>query len=196
MSRLILASNSPRRRQLLTEAGYVFSVVSPPWPEPASQDLACGPADFARAASYYKASSAASLCRTGIVLGADTVVARDGQIFGKPTDREDARRILSSLAGTTHEVITGVTVLAPQAHRRIITCDRTEVRMRRMSPQELEEYLDSGEWADKAGAYGIQDIGDRFVERIVGSFSNVVGLPMELTTRLLEQFGIRPGAPG
>lgn len=194
MSRLILASNSPRRRQLLAEAGYVFKVISPPWPEPGSEDLACDAVAFAQAASYYKARSVASLSKGGVVLGADTVVAREGRIFGKPLDRDDARRILSSLAGTTHEVITGVAVLDRRSHRRVITFDRTRVRMRAMTDDELREYLDGGEWQDKAGAYGIQDIGDKFVEAIEGSFSNVVGLPMELVSKTLGLFGIRPQA--
>ncbi len=194
MSRFLLASNSPRRQQLLREAGYDFKVASPPWPEPTAEDVDRPAAEFAQAASYFKARSVASLNRTGVILAADTVVARDGRIFGKPADREDARRILSSLSGTTHEVITGVTVLDSRSGRRIITMERTGVTMRRMRPEELDEYLDSGEWQDKAGAYGIQDIGDRFVERVDGSFTNVVGLPMELVADLLGRFGIRPMA--
>lgn len=197
MSRFVLASNSPRRRQLLGEAGYDFKVVSPPWPEPAGDEINPSAAEFAQAASYFKARSVASLCRSHVILAADTVVARDGRVYGKPADREDARRILSSLSGTTHEVITGVTLLDPRSGRRIITMDRTGVTMRRMLPAELDEYLDSGEWQDKAGAYGIQDIGDKFVESISGSFSNVVGLPMELVIDLLERFNIAPAAlPG
>jgi septum formation protein len=192
MNRFILASNSPRRRQLLAEAGYDFKVVSPRWPEPAAEEIDPNAAQFAQAASYFKARSVASLCRSNVILAADTVVARDGRIYGKPADREDARRILQSLSGTTHEVITGVTVLDPRSGRRVITKDHTAVTMRRMSPHELEEYLDSGEWQDKAGSYGIQDIGDKFVERISGSFSNVVGLPMELVIDLLERFHIQP----
>ncbi len=194
MSRFLLASNSPRRQQLLREAGYDFKVVSPPWPEPTAEDVGRSAAEFAQAASYFKARSVSSLNRNSVILAADTVVAREGRIFGKPVDREDARGILSSLAGTTHEVITGVTVLDPRSGRRIISMDRTWVTMRRMSPVELEEYLESGEWQDKAGAYGIQDIGDKFVERLDGSFTNVVGLPMELVTDLLGRFGIQPMA--
>lgn len=192
MNHLILASNSPRRRQLLAEAGYAIEVVSPPWPEPGTEDLVCEAARFAEVAAWYKASSVASLRANGIILAADTVVTRDGQIYGKPADRDDARRILSSLSGTTHEVVTGVAILDSASHRRRISRDRTVVRMRAMSPAELDDYLDGGEWQDKAGAYGIQDIGDKFVEGICGSFSNVVGLPMELVARLLEEFEIWP----
>ncbi len=195
MSRFILASDSPRRRQLLREAGYDFKVVSPPWPEPSAEDMDRAADQVAQAASYFKARSVASLVRSNVILAADTVVARGGRIFGKPADRDEARLILLSLAGTTHEVITGVTVLEPRSGRRIIAMDRTAVTMRRMSPRELDEYLDSGDWRDKAGAYGIQDVGDRFVQRIEGSFSNVVGLPMELVADLLERFHIQPAVP-
>ncbi len=195
MSRFILASNSPRRRELLGEAGYDFRVISPPWPEPTAGGRGADATDFARATSYYKARSVASICRNSVIVAADTVVARDGQIFGKPADREDARRILTALGGTTHEVITGVTVLDPRSGQRVITMDRTEVTMRRMTAPQLEEYLDSEEWQDKAGAYGIQDVGDRYVERFVGSFSNVVGLPMELLADVLQRFAIFPCIP-
>lgn len=194
MSRLILASNSPRRRQLLSEAGYEFKVVIPPWPEPSCAALRLGPADFAEAASYYKAKAVASLCSCGVILAADTVVARGGTIFGKPVDREDARAILSSLAGTRHEVITGVSILDAQTGRRLIAHDRTWVHMRPMSEPDLVTYLDSGLWRGKAGAYGIQDCTDQFIERIEGSFTNVVGLPMELLGQLLGRFGITPTA--
>jgi len=195
MSRLILASDSPRRQQLLAEAGYAFKVIAPPWPEPSSVELHVVPADFAEAASYYKARAVAGLCRSGVILAADTVVALGKSIFGKPLDRKDARRILSTLAGTRHEVVTGVTVLDARSGRRLIAHDRTWVHMRPMSEPDLEAYLDSGQWQDKAGAYGIQDCGDRFIERIEGSFTNVVGLPMELVGELLKQFSVSPSAP-
>jgi len=170
-------------------------VVSPPWPEVRAEDAGRAADQVAQAASYFKARGVASLVRSSVILAADTVVARSSQIFGKPADREEARRILLSLAGTTHDVITGVTVLEPHSGRRVITMGRTMVTMRRMSPRELEEYLESGEWRDKAGAYGIQDVGDRFIQRVEGSFSNVVGLPMELVSSLLARFHIQPVAP-
>jgi len=189
---LVLASNSPRRRQLLKEAGYEFRVVPPPWPEPHYAGCALEPAKFAEAASYYKARSAASLCRNSVILAADTVVVRDGRIFGKPADRDDARRILQSLAGTRHEVITGIAVLDSRTGKRLLAHDRTVVFMRPMSAEQLEQYLDSGQWKDKAGAYGIQDCRDEFIEKIEGSFTNVVGLPMELVGRVLSRFGVVP----
>jgi len=111
-------------------------------------------------------------------------------IFGKPRDRADAKRILSAIAGTTHEVITGVTLLDAASGARQIEHDVTRVTMRRLGDDEIEAYLDTGAWQGKAGAYGIQDRGDAFVERIDGSFTNVVGFPMELIERMLQTWGV------
>ncbi len=112
-------------------------------------------------------------------------------MFGKPLDRDDARTILSNLSGTTHRVITAVTLLDATTGRRLIRHDSTAVTMKPLSDNQLEAYLDTGAWAGKAGAYGIQDRGDAFVESIDGSFTNVVGLPMELLGRMLADWGIQ-----
>lgn len=187
---LILASQSPRRATLLREAGIAFEVIPPREDEPGMEDWRFTPAEFAQSASYFKARCVGTKHPDRLVLGADTVVALGGRMFGKPADRDDARRILSTLAGTTHEVITGVTLIHPARSRRLIQHEVTRITMRSLSDAELEGYLDSGEWEGKAGAYGIQDRADAFVERTDGSFSNVVGLPVELVGRMLEQFGI------
>lgn len=189
---LFLASTSPRRRELLLEAGFDFSVIAPTIDEPALDRNDVLPPQLAESISYFKASSATSNLIDGVILAADTIVAGELRVFGKPTDRDDAREILRSLAGTTHRVITGVTLLKLPAGPRLITHDETRVRMRPMSEVEIESYLDSGEWRGKAGAYGIQDAHDAFVECVDGSFSNVVGLPMELVVRELARFGIYP----
>ena len=185
---LILASESPRRASLLHEAGYEFTVVGPPLDEPARLAGNPPPAALAMALSGYKARSVSETVDRGLVLAADTVSTLQGEVFGKPVDRVDAERILQSLTGTTHDVITGVTLLDAATGRRTIRCDVTEVTMKVMSPRELTAYLDSGEWAGKAGAYGIQDVGDRFVSGIRGSFTNVMGLPMELLTEMMGRF--------
>lgn len=186
---LILASASPRRAELLREHGYAFRVIVPPVPEPASIGPGLLPAAMAAALSHFKARAVAAVQRAGLILGADTIAAAgDGTIFGKPSDCEDARRILSRLMGTAHEVITGVTLLDAATGRRDIRTDRTLVTMRAVSAGQLESYLDSGQWEGKAGAYGIQDKDDPFVERIDGSYTNVVGLPMELLADMLKDF--------
>jgi septum formation protein len=120
------------------------------------------------------------------VLGADTIVVVNGEILGKPTDRADAERMLRALSGTRHRVITGVALLEPDGRRRI-TSDVTCVTLRGMSEREIADYLDSGEWIGKAGAYAIQETADRFVQKVEGSWSNVVGLPMETVGQLLAE---------
>ena len=191
--RLILASASPRRAELLREYGYDFEIVPSPLPEPAEFSEGSSPVERAKASGEFKARSVAAVVGEGWVLAADTIASLGGRIFGKPVDRDDARNILESLSGTTHQVITGVTLLDAASGITLIRHDSTDVTMRRLAEREIEDYLDSGAWAGKAGAYGIQDKGDAFVERIDGSFTNVVGLPMELVERMLDEFS--PNAP-
>lgn len=190
--KLILASSSPRRHKLLAQAGYVFDVLPSPFDEPHDFADDVSPANRAEASSYFKARSVARLCTDEVVLAADTVVALGSDVFGKPGDVQEARRILSELAGTTHLVITGVTLFDAGGQRRFIGHDTTRVSMRPMDDDALDKYLAGNEWREKAGAYGIQDRGDAFIERIEGSFTNVVGLPMELVSKLLTDWGIRP----
>ena len=185
-AKLILASSSPRRRQLLAETGRQFEVIDPPIAEPADCGGDLSPAQQAEALAYFKASSVARLHPGQCVLGADTIVAVGGKILGKPADSDRAREMLRLLSSTRHEVITGVAmVMYPD--RRLIASDRTYVTMREMSADEIEHYIASGEWIGKAGGYAIQETGDRFIDRVDGSFSNVVGLPMELTARMLAE---------
>jgi septum formation protein len=185
---LILASSSPRRAELLRAAGYVFHVVPPTLDEPMHRVGYDEPRQQAEALSFYKAREVAGRTQDALVIGADTIVAVGDRVFGKPVDREDARRILETLTRTPHEVITGVTLIDAATGRRLISHDRTTVFMRTMSDAEMQAYLDTGEWRGKAGAYGVQDAADAFVERLDGSFTNVVGLPMELLARMLAQF--------
>ena len=192
IGRLVLASSSPRRRELLADAGYQFEVVSPPMDEPDELIHKLPPAQQAESLSYFKARSVADLHPDGLVLGADTVVAVGGQVLGKPTDADDARRMLRTLSSTRHCVITGVTLLGPQ-RQRLIASEVTYVTMRPMSEQDIEDYIASGEWEGKAGAYAIQETAqDRFVLKVEGSYSNVVGLPMELVTRMLDELATHP----
>lgn len=191
---LILASQSPRRSALLREAGIAFEAVSPKCEEPCVEDWPFSPHEFAQSTSYLKVRSISDDWPDRVILGADTVVALDGKLFGKAADRDDARRILEALTGVTQDVITGITLYEPSTGRRFIDHAATKVTMREMSDEELKAYLDSGEWAGKAGAYGIQGTADRFVTRTEGSFSNVVGLPVEMVVEALSTFGIEPDA--
>lgn len=196
MPRLILASASPRRLSLMREYGYVVEVVQPPLREPNDAAHPLPPAQQAEALSYFKARSVNALFESGWILAGDTIVSLHGRVFGKPIDRDDARRILSTLAGTTHKVITGVTLLDASTGRRLIRHEVTAVTMTALTGDELDAYLASDAWQGKAGAYGIQDRGDAFIDRIDGSFTNVVGFPMELVGRLLGAWGFEPpGGP-
>jgi septum formation protein len=181
---LVLASASPRRKELLAQAGLSFEVVAPALPELEDMLAALRPSQRAEALAYFKARTVWDADQTRWVLGADTIVAAGDRILGKPRDRQHARDILSILSGTRHSVITGLALLCPAG--RSIASDTTFVTMRALSATELEQYLDSAQWRGKAGAYGIQEIGDRFVEKVEGSFSNVMGLPLELLERMLR----------
>jgi len=189
--KLVLASSSPRRRQLLAEAGFRFDVVDPPIDEPSDLGPAVAAVKRAEALAYFKARSVADRVPQALVLGADTIVAAAGpgqEVLGKPLDASDAERMLRRLSGTRHMVITGVSLLGPGGYRRIAS-DVTFVTMRKMTEDELRQYVQSGEWEGKAGAYAIQETADRFVVNVEGSFSNVIGLPMELVARILAEAG-------
>ena len=195
--RLILASASPRRRQLLFEAGYAFEV------HPADIDEddyppQTLPGDIAQRLALLKAQALVARFSNDVILAADTVVAFGDIPLGKPTDENDAIRILELLSGTTHVVITGVTVLRPATQFSISTRVMSAVRMRVWSQKEIHKHVASGDWMGKAGGYGIQDERpDPFVKRLSGSHSNIVGLPMEATTELLSSAGVfaREGSP-
>jgi septum formation protein len=182
---LVLASSSPRRRHLLAEAGYNFEVAPPPIDEPTRWPAETPPAALAEALAYFKARSVAETHPDASVLGADTICACNGRVMGKPADADHARAMLHELSHNRHAVVTGVAVL--DGTRRRIASDITWVTMRPMTPADIEDYIASGEWDGKAGAYAIQESADRYVERLDGSFSNVVGLPMELLGRLLPR---------
>ena len=190
--KLILASASPRRRELLIEYGYDFEVIPPPLAEPDEPAAGLAPAAFAESVSFFKAKSVAAGVDDGVILAADTIVTCRGGIFGKPANCDHARAILRSLSGTTHQVITGVTLLNARTRAHWIGHDATAVTMRPLSDAQVEAYLTTDAWRGKAGAYGIQDRGDAFIERIGGSFTNVVGLPMELVNRMLAEWGVPP----
>ena len=173
---LILASASPRRRQLLRQAGLLFKTVPSRFREGFPQG---NPEVFARRSALAKANEVAGRVRTpGWVLGADTVVALGDQVFGKPAGRAQAGRMLRQLAGREHTVVTGVAWVNTQTRQTRVGAVRTKVRLRRLAPGELAAYLDSGEWRDKAGAYGIQGRAGVFVDRVAGCYFNVVGLPI------------------
>ncbi|MCP4708083.1 MAG: Maf-like protein [Planctomycetes bacterium] len=149
--KLILASASPRRRQLLSDAGYEFEVAPPAVAEPNSPPEGILPAVWAEALAYFKARSVGEMHPGALVLGADTIVTHGGRIIGKPRDLDHARHILTRQFSGKNDVITGIALLHPGRIERIITHVRTTLTMRSMTEVELEDYLDSGAWCGKAG---------------------------------------------
>lgn len=182
--KLILASSSPRRRQLLADAGYDFVVIEPADDEEAPDGLA--PGDHATLLARRKAKAVADGLNSGLVLGADTVVEAGNEIIGKPSDAQHATQILTRLSGTRHAVTTALCLIDAATGRDRCELDTTVIQMRNVSRDAIEAYVATGECFGKAGAYAIQENGDAFIERIEGSFSNVVGLPMELLAHMLS----------
>lgn len=183
--RLILASASPRRAELLTAAGFDFTIA------PVNLDERARPGEPAEAhvtrLAEEKAAAALRQHPDAVVVGADTVVVVDSRILGKPAGRQGAEDMIRSLSGRTHEVLTGVCVR--RAGHTAGHVERTSVRMAHLDDQEIAWYVASGEPEDKAGAYAIQGLASRFVEEIRGSYSNVVGLPVAAVYRLLLAVG-------
>ena len=188
MPSFILASGSPRRIQLLRQAGFDFQV-EPAEIEESRSDF-FSPGELTLFNSLRKAMTVATRYPTHLVLGADTVVALDSEVFGKPSDLEDARRMLRRLVGKTHDVITGVALVHAGRRRSISRTVRTRVKFRLLGDSEIEAYLKIAEPLDKAGAYAAQNTPGLIIEKITGSFSNVVGLPMEIVGPLLASSGI------
>jgi septum formation protein len=190
MKPLILASASPRRRELIARLGVPFTV------SPANIDESMLPGEnadaFARRIARDKALKIAEAVDAGIVIGVDTIVALDGGVMGKPESRESARFMLEKLSGRTHEVISGVAVIERPSGRTIVASATTVVRFKALAALEIDRYIASGEPQDKAGAYGIQGIASLFVEGISGCYYNVVGLPLNLLYETLLEFGVEP----
>lgn len=188
--KLILASRSPRRRQLLAEAGYDFEVVVP------SSAAECGvcsresPAELVARLAFEKAADVASRVGRGRILGCDTVAEIDGQVLGKPDNEALARRMLEMLRGREHRVLSGVCLWDVPEGEPLTKVAVTRLRMDRLTDEQLNAYLASYQWEGKAGAFGYQD-GLDWVHVIEGSESNVVGLPMELLAEMLEELDAR-----
>ncbi len=190
MSRFILASSSPRRIQLLREAKFDLEVVRPEVEEVTSRFLT--PSELVRFNARLKAASVALRFPDAIVLGADTLVALGTEVFGKPKDIDDAGRMLGKLVGKTHEVITGIALIEASTGRTTLQAVSSAVTFRALSRTQIDAYLKIVDPLDKAGAYAAQESANVIIEQIDGSFSNVVGLPMELVQPLLHAVGVRP----
>lgn len=188
MRRIVLASASPRRRELLRQTGLQFEV------EPGGYDEAmpgaCGPEAMARGLSLGKARAAAEKHADAIIIAADTLVVLDSRVFGKPQSDARAREMLRALQGRTHCVVTGFTILDTGSGRVVTRSVETRVHLRKLTLSQIDAYVGTGEPQDKAGGYAIQGRGAVLVDRIEGDYSNVVGLPLAALAQSLRGFGV------
>ena len=182
---IILASASPRRKQLLAEAGYKFDVVVSQIDEAAFSTEGISPVEYAKQLALAKANDVAQKFRDSLVIGADTVIDFEGQIIGKPADAKDAERITRMLFSRSHKVITGLAIICKTRNLQIVEADTTVVYPKKLTDAQIAEHIASGIWRDKAGAYAIKEHNDPFVDHIAGSLTNVMGMPMELLKKLL-----------
>ena len=183
---IILASASPRRKDILEKTGLKFSVEPSDLGEDFDSKLS--PTQIAESLSLAKAKRIASHHQNSLIIGSDTIVVLDGEILNKPLTKEEAEEMLKKLSGNTHSVISGFTVI--EGDKIITGFEETKVRFRSLSKEEISEYIDTGEPMDKAGAYGIQGGAGKFVEAIEGDYFNIVGLPLFALSDALREFGI------
>ncbi len=187
MKKFIVASASPRRRELLEFYGFEFEVI----PSDADESLpektdAC---KAVKELSKRKAESVFASNKDAVVLGCDTVVSLDGAILTKPSDEEDAKKMLKALSGGTHQVFSGVTIMDKHKEKTFAVC--SDVEFNELSGETINSYIKTGEPMDKAGAYGIQGLGGALVKKISGDYYNIVGLPLSKTIKVLSEFGIK-----
>lgn len=186
MNRIILASGSPRRKELLERYGLELKVVNSDIIE--KFNIGETPEQISMALAFSKAISVSKSFSDDIVIGADTIVVYNNYILGKPKNDEDAFNILSMLSGNVHEVITGIAIIRAGTNQKIIDYERTRVKFNNLTPERIKNYIISEESFDKAGAYGIQGLGAILVEKIDGCYSNVVGLPLSKIDFLLGSY--------
>ncbi len=186
---LYLASKSPRRREILGNLGVPFKLIDSPYEEKFEDVQELNPAEMAKKLASLKAFHAASSLRSGIVIGADTIVVKGDSVLGKPSGKQEATDMLSSLSGASHKVITGIAVVDAEGFRTLSHSEITTVHFRDLTQKDIDQYLETGEPFDKAGAYGIQGYAALFVDRLEGCYFNVVGFPVVAFRNLLLELG-------
>jgi septum formation protein len=189
MKKIILASKSPRRKELLEQIGLKF-VVDISDVDESKLANAAGPSQLAKSLSKAKAEKVSKKYKDAIIIAADTLVVLGKEIIGKPKDKKDAFKMLKKLSSKTHVVITGFTLLSSKSKKAITKTVQSKVKFKKMSDIEIRNYVETGEPMDKAGGYGIQNKGAIFIEKVEGDFFNVVGLPVYCLCCELKKFGI------
>jgi len=188
MKKIILASQSPRRKDLLSQIGLKFEVDPSNYQEDMS--LKMDPKELAEYLSLGKAKDVAQRHKDSIIIAGDTFCVLDKEVLGKPKTKENAKAMLQKLSGKTHSIITGFAIIDTETKKQISKSVETKVYFRNISEKEIDTYIDSGEPMDFAGAYAIQHLGGLFVEKIDGDYFNIVGLPILPLTIELKNFGI------
>ncbi len=188
MKTIILASASPRRKEILEKTGLKFKVDKSGCEE--ITDPGMRPHEIARFLSREKARHVAAKYRDALIIAADTLVFLRGRLFGKPCNEEDAKEMLKALSGKAHSVITGFTIIDTASNKELSRSVQSKVFFKRLSRDEIAAYIRSGEPLDKAGAYGIQGLGALLVRRIEGDFFNIMGLPLYALAGSLKKFGV------
>lgn len=186
MERIILASGSPRRKEILERYGLSVMVVKSDIVEKIHQGET--PEQISMSLAFNKAYTVSKAFTGDIIIGADTIVVYENKILGKPRNDEEAYEILSMLSGNVHEVITGISIIKAGTNQKIIDYEITKVKFKNLSQSRIQKYIESKESFDKAGAYGIQGVGAILVEKIDGCYSNVVGLPLSKIDNLLGRY--------
>lgn len=194
--KLILASASPRRAEILRDAGLRFEIARANVAEgrKPGETARAMTRRLARAKAHAVVSKMAKQPRNTIVIGADTIVEVNGELLGKPQSRAAARRMLAKLGGKTHRVVTSIAAIRLPDRVEELATESTRVRFAKLTAEEITAYVATGEPLDKAGAYAVQGIGGRFIERIEGCYFNVVGLPLARLYRMLNHMGCKPAA--
>lgn len=187
---LVLVSSSPLCRRVLAAAGFAFRAVDPAMDEPASLSCKVGPVQLAEALAYSRARKAAEQQADACILALGTLVAVGGRAFGRPFGRLEAAEMLRSVSGRRHQVVTGVALLRPGG--RLIASEVTYVTMRPIPEAAIARHLASGDWLGIAGAYATPEMAEQYVARLEGSFSNVLGLPVELVDRMIAELHRHP----
>ncbi|AQQ09560.1 Maf-like protein YhdE [Sedimentisphaera cyanobacteriorum] len=191
--KFILASASPRRRELLEEAGYIFDIVPSGVDEEGFKSAGLTPAGYTEKLAGAKAEAVAEDYPDIPVLGSDCIVELEGEIFEKPEDGRDAERIIRTLFSSPHNVITSVAVVLRSGGRKSVRTAITRIYPAKLTQEQISHHISTGKWRGRSGGYGVQDPHtEEYIEKIEGSFTNVVGLPMELTSEMLKEFGITP----
>lgn len=186
MKKIILASNSPRRKELLSKAGLSFEVVPSNYEEDMSLPLS--PQELAKTLSRGKAEDVANKYPEVVVIGADTFVAFDGRVLGKPYTKEKAKEMLTILSGKQHVIITGFTIIEKTANKSISKAIESKIFFRNLTEKEIDDYVETGEPLDKAGAYAIQGLGSKLIEKTEGDYASILGLPIDDVVETLKGF--------